>query len=224
MEQKAAIETLNLDAFFSLLAEKLASAPARDAEVAMSELRSRVEARFGPIFTRNEDREADEVSKRNLLFTSLLLATHHELRDQLGDGPRAVDLLRDTLMELFRPQIRSYIAQRFDVDPDRPGEAFQRVAANFLERGKSGFGAGFTYEQEVQTERQSFVNVTHCLFLDFFRKNGAPEITPVFCALDTVWADELNRGPYNLSFERPSLMSRGDDKCRFQFTRRDERR
>jgi hypothetical protein len=224
MEQRPTVEALDLGAFFALLTEKMETAPTGDAAGGMGELRSRVEARIGPIMAQNQDRATDEASKRNLLFTSLLLATYHELREQLGEGPLAVDLLRDTMMELFRPRIRDYIRQRFDVDPDRPGEAFERVAANFLERGKSGFGAGFSYEQEVQTERQSFVNVTNCLFLDFLRANGAPEVTPVLCALDTVWADELNRGPYNLSFERPTLMSRGNDKCRFQFTRTDEQR
>lgn len=224
MEKGAAVEVLDLDAFFSLLTEKIEGASTADVAVGVGELRSRIEARLGPIAAQNEDRATDELSKRNLLFTSLLLAAYHELRDQLGDGSAAADLLRNTMMELFRPRIRDYNRQRFDVDPDRPGEAFQRVAANFLERGKNGFGAGFTYEQEVQTERQSFVNVTRCLFLDFLRANGAPELTPVLCALDTVWADELNHGPYNISFARPTLMSRGDDKCRFQFTRTEEQR
>jgi len=224
MQERPTVEALDLDAFFALLTEKIETAPTGNAASEMSELRGRIEARVGPIVAQNQDRASDEVSKRNLLFTSLLLATYHELREQLGEGPLAVDLLRDITMELFRPRIRDYIRQRFDVDPDRPGEAFQRVAANFLERGKNGFGAGFSYEQEVQTERRSFVNVAKCLFLDFLRANNAPELTPVVCALDTVWADELNRGPYNLSFERPTLMSRGDDKCRFQFTRTDERR
>jgi hypothetical protein len=224
MEQKAAVEAFDLDAFFALLEEKLASALPSDAPPGMAELRARTEARVGPIAARNADRAEDEVSKRNLLFTSLVLAAYRELSDRLGAGPPAVDLLRETMTELFRPRIHEYIHQRFDVDPERPGEAFERVAANFLARGRSGFGAGFTYEQEVQTERQSFVNVTHCLFLDFFRANGAPELTPVLCAMDAVWADEFDRGPYDISFERPTLMSRGDDKCRFQFTRRDRDR
>jgi hypothetical protein len=221
MGRRAAVEAFDLDGFFALLAEKLEIALPGDAAHGTAELRGRIEARVGPIVAQNEERAKDEVSKRNLLFTSLVLAGYRELCDRLGEGPAAVDLLRDTMTELFRPRIREYIRQRFDVDPNRPGEAFERVAANFLERGQSGFGAGFTYEQEVQTERQSFVNVTHCLFLDFFRANAAPELTPVLCAMDAVWADEFNRGPYNISFERPTLMSGGDDKCRFQFTRSD---
>ena len=169
MEQRATVEAFDLDGFFALLAEKLEGALSADAALGTAELRGRIEARVGPIVAQNEDRATDEVSKRNLLFTSLVLAGYRELRDLLGEGPPAVDLLRDSMTELFRPRLREYIHQRFDVHPDRPREAFQRVAANFLERGKSGFGAGFSYEQEVQTERQSFVNVTDCLFLDFFR-------------------------------------------------------
>ena len=80
----------------------------------MGELRGRVETRVGPIVAQNQEFGTDEVSRRNLLFTSLLLATHQELQSQLGEGQATVDLLRDTLMELFRPRIRDYIRQRFD--------------------------------------------------------------------------------------------------------------
>ena len=58
--------------------------------------------------------------------------------------------------------------------------------------------------------------------LNFFARNGAPELTRVLCAMDMVWADEMNAGPYNVVFQRPSMMSAGGDKCRFQFRRQEE--
>ena len=221
MEARAAVEfsASDLDAFFELLTVNLAATRRGMEPSGSGEFRGAIEARVGAIAAENEAPAADEVSHRNLLFTSLLLACYRELRDRMGDGGKAVGLLRDSLAEFFRPRIRAYLHQRFEVDPAHPGQAFQKVAANFIANGQSGFGAGFTYEQEVQSGRESFINITHCFFLNFFRANGAPELTPVLCAMDAVWADELNSGPYNVSFERPTLMSSGDDKCRFQFTR-----
>ena len=97
--------------------------------------------------------------------------------------------------------------------------AFDKVAVNFKGKGQQFLGNAFVYEQEVQTKDQSFINVTKCFFLPFFQRNHAPELMPVFCALDTIWAKELNTGSYNIEFKRPSIMAEGDDMCRFQFTR-----
>ena len=221
MEARAVVEfsASDLDDFLELLTKNLAATDPGMELPGSGELREAIERRVGAIAVENEAPAADEVSRKNLLFTSLVLACYRELCERMDDGGKAVDLLRESLVELFRPTIRAYIQQRFDVDPAQPDQAFERVAANFIARGQSGFGAGFTYEQEVQSDDASFINVTHCFFRNFFRANGAPELTSVLCAMDTVWAEEFNNGPYNLSFERPTLMSCGDDKCRFQFTR-----
>jgi hypothetical protein len=211
---------MDIEAFFEGLEAGLAGTPGGRA-VERTRLRPHIEARVGPIVAENTARAADDLSRRNLWLTAMLLAAYRELRERGIEAEPAVDLIRQTLMTIFRPEVLGHLRRRFDIDPEHPDRAFEQAAANFLARGESGFGSGFTYEQEVQTERQSFVNVTRCFFLDFLRANRAPELTPALCALDMVWADELNRGPYNVSFERPTLMSRGEDKCRFQFTRTD---
>jgi hypothetical protein len=49
---------------------------------------------------------------------------------------------------------------------------------------------------------------------------GAPRLltmTPLFCALDKVWAEALEQPQYGVRFERPTTLARGDDVCRFQF-------
>ncbi len=158
MEARAAVEfsASDLDAFFELLTKNLAATPSGSELPGSGELREAIETRVGAIAAQNEASAADEVSRKNLLFTSLVLACYRELRERMQDGGEAVGLLRDSLVELFRPRIREYIVQRFDVDPAHPGQAFQRVAANFITRGQSGFGAGFTYEQEVQSDDASW--------------------------------------------------------------------
>ena len=62
--------------------------------------------------------------------------------------------------------------------------------------------------------------INKCLFNDFFRQHGAPELTSIFCALDSMWIDELHQPKYGVRFERPTTLAGGDDACRFQFSRK----
>ena len=100
-----------------------------------------------------------------------------------------------------------------------PAEAFAMVSENFEARGQARFGAAFEYVSDVQDATRSFTNIRRCGFNDFFRANRAPEVTRVFCALDIAWADEMERRRLGVRFERPTTLARGDDACRFQFTR-----
>lgn len=84
------------------------------------------------------------------------------------------------------------------------------AATHFKSGGEAFFGGSFEYRQAVQTPDTSVVQVHRCFFNNFFRANGAAELTGIFCALDIVWADELNAGPYNTRFERTAILSRGD--------------
>ena len=73
--------------------------------------------------------------------------------------------------------------------------------------------------EDVRDDSRTFVNIERCLFNEFFRRNGAPEVIPILCALDNIWADELARPRYGVRFERPTTLARGDDACRFQFSK-----
>ena len=80
-------------------------------------------------------------------------------------------------------------------------------------------GSTIRYVQDVQDAERSFTNIHRCFYNDFFRANGAPEVTPIFCAMDYLWAEELEKPQYGVRFERPTTLARGDDMCRFQFTK-----
>ena len=137
----------------------------------------------------------------------------------MSDRDALLDLLRQTMAEPLQAHMQVYLTQRFGIQPDVPAEAFEAAATNFKPRGEQSFGEAFQYEQEVQTPEQSFVNIRRCFFNDFFRANEAPELTPLFCFMDTLWADALHEGAYNVRFDRPTTLAAGDDMCRFQFTR-----
>jgi hypothetical protein len=161
----------------------------------------------------------DPAAARWIQLSSMLLATYRSLRSSLGDGKRALTVLREALTRPFEEQITSYIRARFGISQDAPQEAFHRVSENFKSRGEVSFGRSFRYVDDVRDDRRAFVNIERCLFNEFFRRNGAPEITPILCALDNVWADELGKPRYGIRFERPTTLAKGDDACRFQFTK-----
>jgi hypothetical protein len=161
----------------------------------------------------------DSAALRWIALSSMLLATYKSLRSCLEDENRALAVVREALTGPFREQITSYIEARFGISQDAPEQAFHLVSQNFKSRGEVSFGGSFRYVDDVRDERRAFVNIERCLFNEFFRQNHAPEITPILCALDNVWADELSELRYGVRFERPTTLAKGDDACRFQFTK-----
>jgi hypothetical protein len=161
----------------------------------------------------------DVAAARWIALSSMLLATYRSLRSSLGEEKRTLTLLGEALTGPLRQQITSYIQARFGISQDAPGEAFHCVSQNFKSRGEASFGRSFRYVDDVRDDRRVFVNIETCLFNEFFRRNAAPEVTPILCALDNVWADELSKPRYGVRFERPTTLAKGDDVCRFQFSK-----
>jgi hypothetical protein len=167
----------------------------------------------------NAQLAVDPAAARCIEFSSMLLATYRLLLSSLGDEERTLKLLGEALMWPLREQITSYMETRFGISQDAPEKTFRRVSQNFKSRGEVSAGRGFRYVDDVRDDRRAFVNIERCLFNEFFRQNGAPEVTPILCALDNIWADELSKPRYGVRFERPTTLARGDDACRFQFTK-----
>ncbi len=159
-------------------------------------------------------------SRRWLAFCWSILFAYRVLRPFLGRD-RTITVLRHLLSRGFKTHTQRYMSTRFGISQERPADAFDLISQSYKTRGESMFGPRFTYVQAIQDQRRSHVHITRCLFNDFFRTHGAPEVTSVFCALDTVWADELNHPRYQARFERPTTLAVGDDACRFQFSRRE---
>lgn len=165
----------------------------------------------------------DPAASRWIGFSSMLLATYRSLRSALGNEKRILTVLREALTRPLQEGITSYIETRFGISQAAPEEAFHHVSQNFKSRGEVSFGRSFRYVDDVRDDRRAFVNIERCLFNEFFRRNGAPEVTPILCALDNVWADELSKPKYGVRFERPTTLAKGDDACRFQFTKTEAR-
>ena len=158
----------------------------------------------------------DPPSEQWLRTCATVLAAYRELKRFVG-ASQLLAILVDAMATPFRQQIATYLESRFDISQDAPQDAFSRIAENFQKRGEQRFGATFRYAADVNDERRTFVNIERCFFNEFFRANQASELTPLFCALDKVWAEALEQPRYGVRFERPTTLAKGDDACRFQF-------
>jgi hypothetical protein len=198
-----------------LAAARLSIAPGVHA---WSEIERCAEGRAREIVERNAARAIDAPTQLWLQRSAVVLAVYQELRS-LAEPPRVLAVIREALTRPFEQQVGPYLEGRFGISAAAPQEAFVRISENFKKRGEERFGKAFAYEQDVQDGTRSFTNIARCFFNDFFRANGAPEVTAVFCALDKVWANALENGPYGVRFDRPTTLAQGDDVCRFQFSR-----
>lgn len=161
----------------------------------------------------------DAAGRRWLMLCAVLLAAYRRLLPVVGDSATAVSLLQTAMTTPFRAGIQGFIHARFGISQDAPHEAFNQIAETFQNRGEQRFGRAFTFVAVGRDDGHSFTNITSCLFNDFFRANGVPELTSVCCAMDLVWADELTHPRYGVRFERSTTLAAGDDACRFRFFR-----
>ncbi|MDP6709193.1 MAG: L-2-amino-thiazoline-4-carboxylic acid hydrolase [Alphaproteobacteria bacterium] len=168
----------------------------------------------------NGDMVVDPPSEAHLARCAAILAGYRALMPRLSESKTAIEVLRDAVLTPRRATVEAWLGERMGVTPEAPEAAFAATSDNFKARGDRVFGETYVYEQAVKDESRNFVNVTRCFFNDFFRRSGTPELTQLCCALDMLWADALNDGAYDVSFERPTTLAQGDDCCRFQFSRK----
>lgn len=161
----------------------------------------------------------DPQSERLLGFSSAVLAAHRMLSDRTGEPERAKRAIGRALVRAAEKDVDSYLEARLGVRLRDPQTAFDRIAASFIERGEDRFGRSFRYVQDRLDGAHCFVRIETCFFDGFFRAHSAHDLTPLFCDLDIVWAEELQRRCPTVTFSRPTTLAAGDDACRFQFAR-----
>ena len=193
-----------------------------DRQGEISAIADKIDSRMQQIMVQDGDLISDEPSRKYLGMTSLVLASFEALEPYFGDSNKRTEVIKEAMCQILIPRVKQYVKDRFDVDASIPSEAFSKVSENFLKRGRQFLGDSFIYGEEPRGEGEHVFTVTRCFFFNFFKRHNLPELTGVFCALDTIWAGEFNEGKYDIAFDRPTVMSRGDDVCRFHFVQTDE--
>ena len=161
----------------------------------------------------------DQAGADKMGYAAIVLAAYRVLSARGISRETLLKELKQTMCAELHGRIKDYLAERFGVRPGDEGRAMELIQANFIDIGRINFGRGWSYRREPTDDDRCWVVIEKCLFNDFFRAVGEPDLIPLFCAVDTVWAEELARPEYGVRFDRPSLLAHGDSGCRFRFSR-----
>jgi L-2-amino-thiazoline-4-carboxylic acid hydrolase len=84
------------------------------------------------------------------------------------------------------------------------------------------YGAGWDIDFERPEPGLFEMKVKRCFWRDFFDRHDARLVTTVMCSWDTNWMRSVDPAVMGLRAERTSLLSLGDDECRFAVLETDD--
>lgn len=171
---------------------------------------------FVDILEQNKAWATDKPTEFNLIFTSMVLATYRVLKKD--EYMNWEEIIRYCLID--RTKKRQQFFMKMYLFFDR--KPFKRIVRISKTKQVKHYGnQNFTHQIVKDTDQAYHLHVKKCFYLDFFRKNDALEVMPLFCSMDDIWGDLLLSHKHGIQFERPKLLSKGDNHCFFKFDRTD---
>jgi L-2-amino-thiazoline-4-carboxylic acid hydrolase len=181
------------------------------------ELIKTIQARAEELVDANDDLVVDEPSKGALAISVVALASFEQLRPLFdGDERRTILLLQHVMgTVLKRPyQLMFQTLSKREEPLDKIDKACRKMEPLY------GAGWDMTFERP---EPQVFeMKVRRCFFRDFFARHDETLLTTVMCAFDVNWMQAIDPAVSGLRAERTSLLSLGDEECRFAVLETDD--
>lgn len=180
------------------------------------ELLSAIHAQAQVLYDANIDLIVDEPGSSTIRISALALAAYRQLIVCIGDRKQARQLVQAALLRPQKSQVQSLsrLMLRLSRNP------LALMATISKKKQLDAYGKGFTFTTHSDNMKSYYVTYVHrCLYHEFFKANGAAELTLAFCAFDNLWGDLLQNGEYGVYFSRPTTIAAGDDMCRFEFSR-----
>jgi hypothetical protein len=160
----------------------------------------------------------DGPSKGMLALTSAILAAHETLLPLFdGDEHRTI---------LFLQHVVGAVARRpFEIAFEALGRRDDALGAieKACRREAPFYGSYFDLTYDRQDADTFEMRAERCFFLDYFARHDNVRLTTVLCAWDAGWMRAVDPAVSGLRAERTTLMSLGDDACRFRVVRTDDR-
>ena len=181
------------------------------------ELVKTIQARAEELVDIDHDMVVDEPSKGALAISAVALASFEQLRPVFDEDERRTILLLQHVMGtvLKRPyQLMFQTLSKREEPLDKIDKACRKMEPLY------GAGWDMTFERP---EPQVFeMKVRRCFFRDFFTRHDATLVTTVMCAFDVNWMQAIDPAVSGLRAERTSLLSLGDEECRFAVIETDD--
>jgi hypothetical protein len=196
----------NLDRHLALVT------PGREQEVITA-----IRRRADEIIEADRDLMVDGPAEGMLAMSAVVLAGFEVLGPELdGDERRTILLLQHVFDEVLQRsmEIAVGVLTRGKAPLDRVDGAMRKSAAMY--------GSSFRFAFERPDPGTFEMRIDRCFFRDFFARHGATLATTVLCSWDANWMKALDAAVSGLRAERTSLLSLGDDACRFRVATTDD--
>jgi hypothetical protein len=178
------------------------------------ELLALIRTRAGELEEADQDLPVDGPSQGMLALTTTVLAAYEALLPVFGEDQRRTIL--------FLQHVLGAVARRpFEIAFEALGKREDALGAIEAScRQEAPFYGSYFRIAFDQPDADTFeMRAERCFFKDFFARHGNPLLTTAVCAWDANWMRAVDPAVSGLRAERTSLMSLGDDACRFRVVR-----
>jgi hypothetical protein len=176
-----------------------------------------IRARAEELVEADADTVVDDPSAGALAICAVVLASYEALLPTFDDDKaRTILCLQDVMGAVMR---RPYEAAFRTLG--KRHEPLDKIDAA-CRKEEPFYGAGWDIEFARPRPDLFEMKVHRCFFRDFFVRHGEPLLTTVMCAFDVNWMRAIEPSVSGLRAERTSLMSLGDEECRFAVEETDD--
>ena len=181
------------------------------------ELMAAIKSRAEELYEANEDMATDAPAKGGLAICGVVLAAYETLLPVFdGDKARTILYLQHVMATVLK---RTYeITFSFLSEREDPLDKIEKACTKM----KAFYPAYFVWEFGRPEPGLFEMKVKRCFFRDFFARHDATLVTTVMCAFDVNFMRAIDPAVSGLRAERTSLLSLGDDECRFAVMETDD--
>jgi hypothetical protein len=181
------------------------------------EVMDAIKARAEEVVEDDQDLITDGPSKGALAVCGVVLATYEKLLPLFdGDKSRTILFLQHVMGGVLeRPYEITFSALSERKDAlDKLDKACRKMQTFYPSYFEWDFGRPDPGTFDMKVKR--------CFFRDFFDRHDARLVTTVMCAFDVSFMQAFDPAVSGLRAERTSLLSLGDDECRFTVMETDD--
>jgi len=153
---------------------------------------------------------------RNTFYASapFMLSLYHALLGEFAfSQDKALDILNQITSYKVRKDWENRTITRFVMSHAAGSEFFRKLTLKgFKWEGEEKYGWAAEFPE---SDAYIAVNITRCGLVKWFREQDVPEIAPIACKGDFVWAEFMT----GLKLVRTKTLAEGDDICDFRYVK-----
>ena len=181
------------------------------------ELIKAIKNRAEELIEANEDMVVDRPAEGMLGISAVVLAAFEILRPEFdGDERRTILYLQHVFGTVLRRTFE--VAFEWITSRENPLDDYEKA----VRKQRPMYGSYFDMPLERLDSGTFEMRVERCFFHDFFARHDAPLVTTVLCAWDANTLGGIDPAVSGLRAERTTLLSLGDDACRFRVLETDD--